>query len=212
MAVRSMADLLKEQEDATRPAPPPTATDRSQGRGSVAKITGDIEGGFELSPAPPRPRARSRPGTGARAAVAAARLSSRREPRAWPAFTAQVPDTLSARLALRLARDQEASGDFRLGLLHYLNAAYAAIPQAPLEAWIAPGDPPEAVLLALAWRERGSAHRRLIRSGSSLHQDVARAMHELVRRLKLLPDPVLAWEVQAEALTRLLDELDAEQA
>ena len=156
-----------------------------------------------------------------RAAITWARQSSKREPRAWPDYTAQVPDVLSARLARRLVLDEETRGDprFPLGILHYLSAAYGTIPLAPLEAWFPPQDPlelagwqpPEAARWALAWRARSIGHRRLVRSGSALHQDVARAMHELPRRLKLLPDPVLAWEVQAEALARLLDALDAEK-
>ena len=153
--------------------------------------------------------------------MARARASSRREPRAWTAFTPQLPDALSARLVLRLARDQEATGDFQLGLLHYLNAAYAAIPPLPPpEDWIPPADPeerenwrpPEAVRWALAWRDRGIAHCKMVTSGSKLHEDVARVMHKLPGRLGLLRDPVLTWEVQAEALARLLDQLDAADA
>lgn len=167
---------------------------------------------------PPRAR-RLRSRVSAHEAVISARISSRREPQAWVRYTTQLPGTLSARLARRLVRDREASGDLQLGLLHYLNAAFARIPQSPLEAWLAPEDPdplatwvpPEEVPWGLAWRERGIAGRKLTRAGSQLHEDVARAMNQLAGRLELpLPQRVWTWEVQAEALARLLDELDGE--
>lgn len=167
---------------------------------------------------PPRSR-RSRSRVSAREAVIAARNSSRHEPQAWVRYTTQLPDTLSARLVRRLVRDRDASGDLQLGLLHYLNVAFARIPQSPLEDWFPPEDPeelaawvpPEAAQWALAWRVRGDASRKPTRAGSQLHEDVALAMHQLSERLKLIPG-IWAWEVQAEALARVLDELDADQA
>lgn len=222
MAVRkSMAELLQEQEGAMgatalRPAPP-----QDDLPGVIAPAPGrarEVSAPPKPAPAvPPRARTRSK---SARQAVTAARDSSRYEPQAWEQFTTMLPSGLRRRLLHRLAQDQADSGDYRLGLLHYLNAAYASIPHSPAADWIAPDDladlkqwtPPSAVRLALAWRRRTAGPQKPIKSGSQLQGDVARSVRELGTLSKLLPYRVWAWEILAEALARLLDELDADQA
>jgi hypothetical protein len=152
--------------------------------------------------------------------VATARDSSRYEPQAWEQFTTQLPSGLRRRLLQRLAQDQADSGDYQLGLLHYLNAAYASIPHSPAADWLEPDDlgvlkkwtPPPAVRMALAWRHRAAGSQKLVKSGSQLQGDVARSVRELGTLSKLLPFRVWSWEILAEALARLLDELDAEQS
>jgi hypothetical protein len=208
MPVRSMADLLKEQEDAMgsrAPKSPPRAESESSEVQSVpsAATAAPIEPQEFArpiqSPVPPRrPPAR----ISARTAVALARESSRREPKGWVPYTTQLPDALDTRLLRRLAADQVATKDFQLGQLHYLNAAFGRVP----------GNPEGAARLAVAWRDRKVEYGEMIRSGSSLQQAVALAMRQLRTPLKLLPQRVWVWEVQAEALARLLDELDQADA
>lgn len=209
-----------EPPEATPPHPGPTAIEPEE----FARPRGLIEGSGRRGEArefarPRRPR-RQRSRISAHEAVINARISSRREPQAWVRYTTQLPDNLCARLARRLVRDREASGDLQLGLQHYLNVAFSRAPQSPLEDWFPPEDreemaawvPPEEVQWALEWRVRGRTGRRLTRTGSQLHEDVALAMNQLAGRLKIpLPQRVWVWEVQAEALARLLNELDADQ-
>jgi hypothetical protein len=147
------------------------------------------------------PRQARKPGQriSAREAVLAARASSRREPRAWVPHSVQVPDALYARLLERIVADQETADDFQLGQLHYFSAAFAMIPSSPEAAaeW------------AAAWRARGMEYRSMVKRGSSVRREAERAMRQLATRLKMLPVRAWLWEVEAEALARLLDQLDA---
>jgi len=139
----------------------------------------------------------------ARGLVSAARSSARDRPREWETFTARLPLGLADRLTLRLARDKRATGDYGLAASHYLNAALSQIPD----------DIESAAQWGLDWRARSTDIRTLTRgSGSRLHRDVVFALHELSTWLPTLAVHPRTWEVMAEALTRLLDALDANEA
>lgn len=146
---------------------------------------------------------RSRHRESAREAVIRSGNSARNESRSWVPFKPYLPGGLTARMLRRLAADQAASDKpTHLSGHHYLNAALERVP----------ADAGAAAKWALAWRAReewevpgpGPV------PGSKAHAEVARAMHLLRTALRGLEQPVRLWEVQAEALARLLDELDAE--
>lgn len=141
----------------------------------------------------------------ARGKLAASRLSARNEPRSWEPYSARLPAGLAGRLARRAAEDKIATGDRTLAVSHYLNAALTLIP----------ADPRAAAGWGVAWRRRQETVTRPAQkaSGSLLRSDVARRMHDLTAMLPVLDDPRPAmWEIQAEAVTRFLDALDAEPA
>jgi hypothetical protein len=142
----------------------------------------------------------------ARDAVTRSGRSARNESRRWVPFKPYLPKGLSARMLRRLAIDQAASDTpTRLAGNHYLNAALERVPS----------DPGEAGEWALAWRARGEGWETPGPGpvpGSLAHKDTARAMHLLNTGLRGLDQPPRLWEVEAEALARLLDELDADDA
>jgi hypothetical protein len=153
---------------------------------------------------------RARPARGAgktpdaRALIAASRASARNAPGEWENFSVRLPVALDQRLKKRFAADKTdktAPRDYGLHRNHYLNAALTQVPE----------DVEEAAKWGLDWRARSPAGRTLTRgSGSRLHRDVASAMHDLVDWLPTLEARPNAWEIQAEAVSRLLDQLDAE--
>jgi len=98
-----------------------------------------------------------------------------------------------------VAEDKQATKDYGLAAAHYLNAALGQIP----------ADVEDAAQWGMRWRARAPAGRTsTVGSGSRLHRDVAAAMHELGSWLRTLDVHPMTWEVMAEALTRLLDDLD----
>jgi hypothetical protein len=100
---------------------------------------------------------------------------------------------------VRVASDKTAARDYGLAAAHYLNAALGQVPK----------DVQEAAAWGLNWRGRSANGRTItIGSGSRLHRDVASNMHDLGIWLRTLDVHPNAWEVMAEALFRLLDELD----
>lgn len=130
--------------------------------------------------------------------VLQARDSARDEPGAWVPFTVRLPAALVRRLALRVAADKSALHLPTLAASHYLNVALDAIPARPVRAaeW------------GRAWRARkGGRAAATSASGSRVHQDTASAMRDLAAWLPTLDLRVSVWEVEAEALARLLDSL-----
>lgn len=141
----------------------------------------------------------------ARGRLAASRLSARNEPRAWVNYTVRLPDKLAERLRIREANDKLATRDRGLHRSHYLNAALTQVP----------ADPAAAVRWGVAWRARAENTTRpdQVVVGSRAHRDVRQVMDDLYMQIPVLPDPRPSlWEIQAEAVTRFLDALDAEPA
>lgn len=141
----------------------------------------------------------------ARGRLAASRLSARNEPRSWVNYTVRLPDHLAGRLRIREANDKLATRDRGLHRSHYLNAALAQVP----------ADPAAAVRWGVAWRARAENTTRpdQVVVGSRAHRDVRQVMDDLYMQIPVLPDPRPSlWEIQAEAVTRFLDALDAAPA
>ena len=130
--------------------------------------------------------------------VRRARDSVRDDPRSWEAFATKLPRALVQRLNSQLAADQAATGDYGLAIGHYLEAAFSAIPSSvdKAAAW------------GFAWRKRQDGPAGSEPVGSRLRRDTALAMHLLPARLRTLERRPKVWEIQAEALARLLDGLD----
>jgi hypothetical protein len=138
--------------------------------------------------------------SGARTLIRASSDSARWAPREWETFSVRLPVILDRRLRTRFAADGSAFKDY-VGLVHrnhYLNAALRQIPDSldDAAAW------------GMSWRARSPGRALTTGSGSRLHRDVATAMHDLARWLSTLDVHPHLWEVMAEAVSRLLDELD----
>lgn len=139
----------------------------------------------------------------ARSAVLAACDSARRTPKAWQAYSLRFPPDLASRLVIRLATDKDQNPGIPLAASHYVEAALDALPFGDLEAVAAVGREWQAA------RSLRAAPGKAPSPGTLLHGDTASAMRRLTTWLKTLEDSVRVQDVGAGALTRLLDELDA---
>ena len=132
--------------------------------------------------------------------VARAQTSVRTSPAQWGGFSLRIPGALKQRLEDRWLADRERLEDYELALGHYCEAALAEIP----------GD----IDAAAAWGAAyAAAHRRErpVTVSPRLKLATANRMRKLNGRLQVRHDQrVRAWEVQAAAIERLLDRLDAE--
>lgn len=179
---------------------------------STASLADELMGAPPAPPAPraaipprPGPAASPVPATPRQAATSAAlgpvrraRDSARDDPRSWEAFPAKLPAALVQRLNGQLAADQASTGEYNLAIGHYLEAAFSAIPS----------DVNRAAAWGFAWRKRADGAAQNVPVGSRLSHGTALAMHLLPARLRTLERRPKVWEIQAEALARLLDGLD----
>ena len=160
------------------------------------------------SPSPP-PEAPARPAPAgaasglvtAREMVTRAQASARTEPGLWGSFAIRIPGSLKARLDERWLADRTRLQDYELAEGHYVEAALCEIP----------GD----VDTAAAWGAAfAAAHQRggqAVTAGPRMRLTTANRMRELKGQLQVRRNQrVRAWEVQAAAISRLLDRLDAE--
>jgi hypothetical protein len=125
--------------------------------------------------------------------------SARNDPRSWEDAPVRLPLELARRLKVRLATDKAGTGNRQLGQNHYLNVAFARIPESL-------GD---AAAWGLAWRQaHATARTENAGSGTRLHKETAARMAGLADWLRTLDVHPALWQVEAEALARLLAELD----
>jgi hypothetical protein len=125
--------------------------------------------------------------------------SARNDPRSWEDAPVRLPLDLARRLKIRLATDKGGTGNRQLGANHYLNVAFGRIPE----------DLRDAAAWGLAWRQAHATVRtENAGSGSRLHKETAARMAALADWLRTLDVHPALWQVEAEALTRLLAELD----
>lgn len=139
----------------------------------------------------------------ARQAVVDSYLSARHHPAEWVPAGIRLPVSLRDRLEERLVHDQDVTGNYKLALAHYVNAALALIPDKDLAI---------AAEWALAYlRSLGMESPRTIGTGTRLHGDVAKRMQRLPARLRRQSRYGLAGHLHAAAVAKLLDALDASE-
>jgi hypothetical protein len=147
-----------------------------------------------------RPARRRLTPEAARKEVEASFLSAKRDPKAWEPAPIRLRDDLKARLDVRLATDQETTGNYRLALAHYLNAALRLVPD----------DVDRVVEMAEEHLDSlGTTPLRTTGSGTRLHRDVAARMRKLPAQLRRVSRHGLLVHVQCAAVEQLLDALDA---
>lgn len=143
----------------------------------------------------------------ARELVREAAAAARENPQSLSPFTVRLPLELRNAVHRRVIADTETLA--RTGARgqlpaagHYVDAALRAIP----------ADPVDAAQWVREWREihLDQAQSASAPVGSRVRTDTGVAMNLLSKRLKLVAGRVLAQEVHAAAIVRLLDRLDAE--
>jgi hypothetical protein len=136
----------------------------------------------------------------ARELVERAQASARIEPALWGAFAIRVPASLKKRMDHRWLADRTRLHDYDLAQGHFAEAALCEIP-GDIEAAAAWG---AAYTIAHPRREQPATISPRVRLVT------ADRMRDLSGQLRVRPQVVRAWEVQAAALERLLNRLDAE--
>lgn len=137
----------------------------------------------------------------AREAVDSSFLTARLHPGEWENVSVRVPDDLQVRLVARMVHDRKATKRPGLGVNHYVNAALATIPAETKKA--------------LAWAEdylrrvHGMPLSAKSRS-TRVHRSVREALTDTEGELRLAARYGLLSYLQAEAIRRFLDRLDAE--
>lgn len=137
----------------------------------------------------------------ARELVARATRSARTSPGEWESFAIRVPAQLKARLDARWVADRNRMEAWDLAQGHYVEAALCELP----------GDVDTAAAWGMAYADAHPDHGQPVPAGPRMRAVTARRMRELRGQLQVMRyRRVTAWEVQAAALERLLDRLDAE--
>jgi hypothetical protein len=154
--------------------------------------------------APPAvpPPAPARPGLmTAREMVRRAQLSARTEPARWEGFAIRVPEELKERLDARWLADRTRLHDWDLAQGHYAEAALCEIP----------GDIDAAAAWGVAFAAANARRGQPATISPRVRRATADRMRDLSGQLRVRrTQRVRAWEVQAAAIARLLDRLDAE--
>jgi len=137
----------------------------------------------------------------ARELVDRATLSVRTSPGEWESFSVRVPEQLKGRLDARWVADRSRLDNWALALGHYTEAALCELP----------GDIDTAAEWGIRYMDAHPDHLHPVPAGPRLRKVTARRMRELAGQLQVRRQQrVPAWAVQAAALDRLLDRLDAE--
>lgn len=128
-------------------------------------------------------------------------MSAAEDPGGWESFSIRVPASVKARLGAAWLAERARTGRNDLAECHIVQAALDAIPADP-----AAGD----IDQAIAWGQKwiGTQETREV-AGSRLRSGTAQQMRDLAGPLRVRRVGVKAWMVAAEALTRLLDQLEA---
>jgi hypothetical protein len=164
----------------------------------------------EPAPAQPPPPAAAPPAAPARATsglvtaremVRRAQVSARTEPASWGSFAIRIPESLKVRLDQRWLKDRDGREDYELAQCHYVEAALCEIP----------GDVDTAAAWGAAYAAEHADREQPVTSGPRMRRVTADRMRALKGHLQVRrTQRVRAWEVQAAAIERLLDRLDAE--
>jgi hypothetical protein len=156
--------------------------------------------------APPPAPAQSAPGTAtsglatAREMVKRAQVSARTRPGEC-SFAIRIPDSLKERLGARWLADRTRLQDWELAECHYVEAALGEIP----------GDIDVAAAWGTAFAAAHPGREQAVTTGPRMRRATADRMRDLKGQLQVRrAQRVRAWEVQAAAIERLLDRLDAE--
>jgi hypothetical protein len=137
----------------------------------------------------------------AREMVTRAQVSARTEPASWGSFAIRIPEPLKVRLDRRWVDDRDRLKDYELAQCHYVEAALSQIP----------ADPDTAAAWGAEYAAAHPGREQPVTTGPRMRRDTADRMRDLKGRLQVRrTQRVRAWEVQAAAIARLLDRLDAE--
>jgi hypothetical protein len=156
-------------------------------------------------PAPPAASPVPAPATSglttAREMVKRAQVSARTRPGEWGSFAIRIPDSLKERLGARWLADRTRLQDWELAECHYVEAALGEIP----------GDIDVAAAWGMAFAAAHPGREPAVTTGPRMRRATADRMRDLKGQLQVRrAQRVRAWEVQAAAIERLLDRLDAE--
>jgi hypothetical protein len=170
------------------------------------------EGLHVAEPAPPQPAPAATPAAApperaasglvtAREMVTRAQVSARTEPARWDGFAIRVPASLKKRLENRWLADRTRLHDYDLAQGHYAEAALCEIP----------GDADTAAAWGAAYAAAHPRREQPATISPRVRLVTADRMRDLSGQLRVRrTQMVRAWEVQAAAIERLLDRLDAE--
>lgn len=128
-------------------------------------------------------------------------MSAASDPGGWEQFSIRVPASLKARLGGVFLAERARTGRNDLAECHIVQAALEVIP-----ADTAAGDIGQAVAWGQKWL--GTQETREV-AGSRLRSGTAQQMRDLAEHLRVRRCGVKSWMVAAEALTRVLDRLEA---
>jgi hypothetical protein len=137
----------------------------------------------------------------AREMVKRAEASARTRPGEWGSFAIRIPDSLKARMDARWLADRTRLQDWDLAECHYVEAALSEIP----------GDIDAAAAWGAAFAAAHPGREQAVTTGPRMRRATANRMRDLKGQLQVRrTQRVRAWEVQAAAIERLMDRLDAE--
>jgi hypothetical protein len=200
----SVTRHLQIAEPATAPTAPPTSPPAQEATPPPAQATAATTP--HVAEPVARPNAEPAPsGRSAWDLVAAARASSRREPRQWDTYTVKLPAYLFQRLKRRWLFDRERTQDRQLGYNHVIDAAVSTLPR-DRNGHI---DVEAAAALGVAWADAHPNLGVLRSTGSKISIPHREAMFRLDGRLPESP-VVYIYQVLSAAIESFLGELDRE--